>query len=315
MPKAGRGPFSSPAARERSADRRGEGLRAVTPYLYLLPALVVMATFTYMPLARGFELSFFSWNMVAPVRPFVGVGNYVELLSSPEFWGATVNTALYIAVILLLTFVAPLGVAVLLASIKGVAGRVYQSVIFSPTVISLATAAVIWLWILNPIDGVINVVLKQLGAAGPSWLQDSSTVLLAVAMVTAWKSFGYNLLLFVAGLLSIPKAPVDAALVDGASAWQLLWYVRLPLLSPTMLFVLVTTVVLAAQQVFIPIQILTRGGPSGASTNLVYSIYEYGFQFFRVGIASALAMIVFLLFLALTWAQIRLLEGRVNYDS
>jgi sn-glycerol 3-phosphate transport system permease protein len=279
-----------------------------------MPALVVLAFFTYLPLARTFELSFFTWNMVSPTRPFVGLGNYAELLTGREFWGATLNTALYIVVILLMTFVAPLGVAVLLAGMKGAVGRVYQAVIFSPTVISLATAAVIWLWILNPIDGVINVVLKQLHLAGPSWLQDSRTVLVAVAMVTAWKSFGYNLLLFVAGLLAIPKAPVEAALVDGASAWQLLWHVRLPLLSPTMLFVLVTTVVLAAQQVFIPIQILTRGGPSGASTTLVYSIYEYGFQFFRVGIASALAVVVFLLFLALTWVQIRLLEGRVNYD-
>lgn len=312
MPKQGMvPPIPSPSGQKR---KKGPGfLRSATPFFYILPGLLPLLLFTYLPLLRTFQLSLYEWNMVSPQWRFVGFGNYHTLLTGEEFWLAGWNTLLYVVGMLVFSVVAPLTLAVLVTRATGGLQTLYKGVLFSPAVISFAVAAITWLWIFNPIDGVLNRLLLDLGVTGPSWLNNPRWVIPAILVICSWKLIGYNFVIFAAGLASIPNEFYDAAKVDGASGFQQFWRISWPLLSPTTFFVLVTTVIYADQQTLIPIQILTQGGPNKASTNLVYLIFQYGFQFFETGIASALATLVFLLFIAATLIQQKLLERFVHY--
>lgn len=290
------------------------GVRAIAPYLYILPAFLPLIVFTYWPLLRTVQLSLYDWNMVSPEWQFIGGKNYETLLGSGDFWLACWNTVLYVSGMLVFSIILPLALAVLLTRVTGRLQTVYKVILFSPAVISFAVAAITWLWIFNSIDGVLNRLLLMLGTAGPAWLNDPRWVIPAILIISAWKLLGYNLIIFAAGFAGIPGEYYDAAKVDGASAFQQFWCISWPLLTPTTFFVLVTTVIFAGQQTLIPIQILTQGGPNKASTNLVYLIFQYGFQFFETGLASALATLVFLLFTGVTLLQQRLLQRFVHYE-
>lgn len=289
-------------------------IRRSGPYWYILPAFLPLLVFTYLPLVRTVQLSLYDWNMVSPRWHFSGVRNYATLLAGEDFWLACWNTVLYVVGMLLFSIVLPLALAVLLARVAGPLQTVYKVILFSPAVVSFAVAAITWLWIFNPIDGVLNRLLFMLGTAGPAWLNNPRWVIPAILIISAWKLLGYNLIIFAAGLAGIPGEYYDAAKVDGASGVQQFWRISWPLLTPTTFFVFVTTVIYAGQQTLIPIQILTQGGPNKASTNLVYLIFQYGFQFFDTGLASALATLVFLLFTGVTIIQQRLLERFVHYE-
>jgi sn-glycerol 3-phosphate transport system permease protein len=282
--------------------------------LYILPAFLPLVAFVYFPLGRTFQLSLYDWNMVSPQWRFAGAANYQALLTGEEFWMACWNTVLYVVGMLIFSIVIPLTLAVLLTRIAGGLQTLYKAILFSPAVISFAVAAITWLWIFNPIDGLLNRLLLELGIAGPSWLNNPRWVIPTILIICSWKLIGYNFVIFAAGLAGIPNEYYDAAKVDGASAFQQFWRISWPLLTPTTFFVLVTTVIYADQQTLIPIQILTQGGPNKASTNLVYLIFQYGFQFFETGLASALATLVFLLFTGITVLQQRLLERFVHYE-
>lgn len=293
--------------------RSSRWLRQAAPYLYILPGFLPLVAFVYFPLGRTFQLSLYDWNMVSPQWRFAGTANYQALLTGEEFWMACWNTVLYVVGMLIFSIVVPLTLAVLLTRIAGGLQTLYKAILFSPAVISFAVAAITWLWIFNPIDGLLNRLLLELGTAGPSWLNNPRWVIPAILIICSWKLIGYNFVIFAAGLAGIPNEYYDAAKVDGASAFQQFWRISWPLLTPTTFFVLVTTVIYADQQTLIPIQILTQGGPNKASTNLVYLIFQYGFQFFETGMASALATVVFLLFIAVTLIQQKLLERFVHY--
>jgi len=297
-----------------TSNRLSGWLRHAAPYLYILPAFLPLVAFVYFPLGRTFQLSLYDWNMVSPQWRFAGAANYQALLTGEEFWMACWNTVLYVVGMLIFSIVIPLTLAVLLTRIAGGLQTLYKAILFSPAVISFAVAAITWLWIFNPIDGLLNRLLLELGIAGPSWLNNPRWVIPTILIICSWKLIGYNFVIFAAGLAGIPNEYYDAAKVDGASAFQQFWRISWPLLTPTTFFVLVTTVIYADQQTLIPIQILTQGGPNKASTNLVYLIFQYGFQFFETGLASALATLVFLLFTGITVLQQRLLERFVHYE-
>ncbi len=289
--------------------------RGPAAYLYAIPALVFLILFTYWPMLRTLQLSFYRWNMVAPVKVYVGLENFRALAVSPDFWIAAANTVKYLLAVLPLAVGGPLLVAVLLANVSARLQGALKVILFSPSIVSFAVGCMVWLWILNPIDGIANRLLAALGLTGRSWLSDPDWALWTIVLLMAWKSFGYNLVIFLAGLAAIPQEYHDAAAVDGATPWQGFRHITWHLLSPTTLFVLLSTLVATAQHTFTPIQILTEGGPSRSTTNLVYVIYEYGFQFFQTGLASAAAIVMFGVFLGATWAQFRLLERFVHYES
>jgi ABC-type sugar transport system permease subunit len=267
--------------------------------------------FKYWPMVFSFVLSLLKWNFISPVREFVGLDNFVGLFQRDTFMIALKNTPIYTAALLPLYIALPLVLAVVLAAVASERLRsTYKAVIFSPTVLSFAITCMVWLWIFNPIDGVLNKILALFGLAPVSWLSDARYALWAIVLVSGWKAFGYNLVLFFAALASIPNDYIEAAQIDGAPSWQLFWKIKWPLLSPTMFFALITTVIYAAERAFIPINILTKGGPYESTTNLSYAIYLFGFNFFDAGLASAAATITFVLFIIITG-----LELLVHYET
>ncbi len=304
-----------PFSRARVA-RVGRHRRAIlTGYLYLLPVILLTGVFVYLPLLASFVLSFYDWNLVAPTWIPVGWQNYTELFRSRAFWLALVNTGKAAAAFTLLTVLVPMVLAVLVLQVPPRLRKIYQVVLFSPTVISMAIACAIWLWIYHPLYGVLNTLLRLLGIDGPRWLSSSDWAIWSIINVTVWKTFGYNFVLYMAGLLAIPQQMNEAARVDGAAEWQVFRHVTWPLLAPTTLFVFLTTFILAPQNLFIPTQIFTQGGPNEASNNLGYIVYQLGFEYFRVGYASAAATVIFLVFLGLTVIQFYLAERRIHYGA
>ena len=290
--------------------RRREHL---TAYLYLAPGLALTAVFVYWPLVASATLSFYDWNLVSPTWVAVGWQNYRELIASRAFRLSLLNTGKAAVALTALTVVLPLFLAVAVLRVSGRWRDVYRVVLFSPTVISMAIACAIWLWMFHPLHGVINSLLRLVGLPGPAWLSSGDSAIWAIVLVTVWKTFGFNFVLYVAGLLAIPAEMYEAARVDGASEPRLFRHVTLPLLAPTTLFVFLTTFILSPQNLFVPTQILTQGGPNEASNNLGYLVYQLGFEYFRVGYACAAATLIFLVFLALAALQFYLAESRVHY--
>jgi sn-glycerol 3-phosphate transport system permease protein len=313
---AGSGTVTLAVARARSRGRARRGWRAVAvAYLYLGPAAVLTAVFVYWPLLASAVLSFYDWNLVSPDRVAVGWQNYRDLVQSRAFRLSLVNTGQAAVALTILTVVAPLVLAVLVLQVTPRWRNVYRVVLFSPTVISMAIACAIWLWMFHPLYGVLNAGLRLAGLPAPAWLSSSDWAIWSIVLVTVWKTFGFNFVIYTAGLLAIPAELYQAARVDGASDAQLFRHITLPLLAPTTLFVLLTTFVLGPQNLFIPTQILTQGGPNEASNNVGYLVYQLGFEYFRVGYASAAAMLIFLVFLVLTAVQFLLAERRIHYGG
>ena len=300
----------APAAR-----RRGRvGAATLVPALFIGPAGALLFVFVYWPMLYTFYLSLLDWNLVSPVADFVGWANYRLLLHEPIFWIATRNTLIYLAVLLPIELCFPLALALLLQSIARHRLRtLYESLIFSPTVLSFGIASIVWVWMFNPLGGALGRLCRIVGLPAIPWLNDAATSLWAIVLVSAWKAFGYNLLIFLAALANIPGEYLEAARIDGASPWTAFRWVTWPLLGPTTFFVLVTTAIFTGTQVFIPIHVLTHGGPYNSSTHLMYLIYQYGFEFFQIGPASAASVLTFLGFLLLTYLQVKYVERFVHY--
>jgi ABC-type sugar transport system permease subunit len=298
------------AARPR-ARRRAWGT-AARPWLYLAPAFLIYALFWVGPAAYSLYLSFFDWDMVSPQKTFVYLDNYRRVLADPVFRVSLLNTVVYVGATVLLATSIGLGLALLIQSRRR--GReVYRFVVFMPVVTSITVIALIWLFLFNTQVGVLNQTLALLGVAGPNWLNSPATALLAIVLVSVWKGFGYNVILFTAGLDGIDRQLYEAAALDGAGRWGAFRHVTWPLLGPVTLFVVVVGVI-ASFQVFATVQIMTRGGPANATNVLVYHIWEAAFRFFDVGYAAALATLLALLVGGLTVLQIRRGEAHVHYQ-
>lgn len=286
------------------------------PYLYLAPALIPVGIFVYYPLIKSLEISFFNWNMVSPNREWVGLDNYKTLLTDSQFWQSVVNTGIYTVLLLLLLLVAPFFVAYAITQVRGRVEAFYKSAIFVPTVLSLAVSAIVFLWILNPISGSVNHFLALIGLPQINWISDPKWALISMVIITSWKTFGYHFILLLSGVLSVPQDVVEAARVDGVSSnFGLIRRIYVPLSSGTILFVFVITIVFGIQWSFVPIQMLTNGGPDGATTHLVYTVYQYAFQFFKSGLSSAAAVLTFLVFSVLIIFQAFVMERRVHYEN
>lgn len=297
--------------RTRIRDARWE---AAAPYLFVLPALTLMLLFIYWPLIDSLYLSVLDWNFVSPVRTFVGGRNFTNLAADKNFRQALGNTGIYLLALGPMQVLLPLALALLLWPIRNArAQTAYRAVLFTPTVMSLAVAAVCWLWIFNPIQGVLNQALGVIGTQRISWLTDPRVAIWCIILVSAWKVLGFNLLLYLAALEAVPTEYLEAAALDGASGWQLFRHIRWPLITPTFFFVLVTTVIFVNDETFGAINVLTDGGPFQHTSNVLYYLYERGFRFFQVGQASAVAVLVVIAVMALTWAQFRYVERHVYY--
>ncbi len=286
--------------------------RKMWGWVFVMPQVIGLVLFALIPLFMSFGLSFFDWDGIAPNMNFVGIENYVKQLGNEDFIKSLKNTVIYSAMYIPIDMVLALLLALAVQKIKG--KTLYRLLYFMPVVTGSVSVGIIWTWIFNKDFGLINNVLKSIGIDGPGWLSDPKIVLLSIVIVSIWWNVGYNMVLLLAGLQNIPETYYEAAKLDGASKRQIFFSITIPMLSPTLFFVLITTII-SSFQVFDQAFVMTSGGPVKSSYTLVFHIYQNAFVNFRMGSACAASMILFLLILIITLIQMYGSKKWVNYEQ
>lgn len=271
--------------------------------LFLGPSLVGVVLFVAGPIVASLALAFSSWDLLTPPT-FVGLRNFERLSRDLEFWAALRHTVTFLAGYVPLVLVAGLAVAVALNG-RVPARGVFRAIYFLPVVTSWVAVALVWRWLLNPQFGLVNAWLAQVGVQGPAWLFDPNWAMASVILTSIWKDTGYVMVILLAGLQGIPRVYYEAADIDGASRAQQLRHVTVPLLAPAIFFAL-TISLINSFQVFDQVYVMTGGGPAGATTVLVERIVKQAFSFSRMGYASAMSWVLFVLIFATTFAFSRL---------
>lgn len=269
-------------------------------YGLLLPALVGIGVFTVVPMLGSLGLSFLQWDLLGSPR-WVGVANYVDLLADPLFWQVLTQTFGFVVLYVALD----LGLALALASAldrqrRGLAW--IRAAYFLPVVTSMVAGAILWGWLLDPRVGLCNALLAYVGIGPVRWLSDSRWALPSLVVVSVWKHLGYDMLLVLAGLQAVPAAQLEAASLDGASAWQRFRHVTMPSLAPTLVMVGMLATI-RAFQTFDTVYLLTEGGPQRRTTIAGFWLFQNAFTFFKLGKASALAYLMFLVLAGLSVLQ------------
>ena len=283
--------------------------REVAAWSFLAPGLLHLAAFTVGPLAFAAWLSMHRWSLVDPARPFIGFDNYTALAGNAAFWNALVNTALF-TLHVPFSMALALGLALLVRR-PGRSATMARAAFFLPSITSLVAVAMVWQWILNEEYGLANALLGAIGLPGVRWLSSPSIALVSIMIVATWTTVGFQTVLFHAGLTAIPRELYDAARIDGASAWRQFVHVTLPGLRPTLVFVLITSVI-GSFQVFGTVYVMTGGGPLHATDVAVFHIYEEAWELQRVGSAAAMSWTLFAVIFAVTWLHFRTLERRAD---
>jgi multiple sugar transport system permease protein len=275
-------------------------------WLFVLPALLMIAVFFFLPVLAALGLSLTDFDIYALARldnlRFVGGGNYLRLLQTPLFWKALGNTLFFVIAGVPLSIAVSLASALLLHSAVARGKAIFRTALFAPVVTTLVAVAVIWNYLLHTRYGLINYVLGLAGIHPIDWLGDPSWAMPAIILFAVWKNFGFNMVIFLAALQSIPEELYEASRIEGATIPQQLRFVTLPALAPTL--VLVSTLTMAGYfQLFAEPYVMTQGGPLQSTTSILYFMYEEGFKWWNLGSASAVAFLLFLLVLAVTMAQ------------
>ena len=283
---------------------------ALTVLAFLLPSAIPLLLFVLGPMVAAAWISLNKWNLLSPMQ-FVGLDNYTKLLSDPRTGDVFLHTLYYVAGYLPLVYIG--GLALALALNTALKGRSFlRGVYFLPVVTSWIVVALVWRWLLNPSNGIVNTVLAFFGIEGPGWWTDPAWAMPSIILASAWKDLGFVMVILLAGLQAINTDLYDAAKVDGAGWWRRLVSVTLPLLSPSTFFVFVISLI-NGFQVFDQVYAMTGGGPNGASQVVVQQIYDLTFRYQRAGEASALSWILFIAILAITLIQVRGQRRWVTY--
>ncbi len=284
--------------------------RRIHPAWWLIaPALGAIGLFFVVPVAAGFLLSLTDFDVYAVARPdrmrVVGLANYAHLVHDPRFWTALRNTFYFVLV------GGPLSVAVSLVAALLLDARLvrwkpfFRTVLFLPVVTTLVAVAIVWRALYHPRAGLLNQLLAAVGVSPIDWLGDPRWAMPAIVLLAVWKNFGFNMIIFLAGLQSVPERLHEAARLDGARAWQRFVHVTLPLLAPTFGFVALTTTI-GYLQLFAEPYVMTQGGPAESTLSVVLFMYEEGFRWWNLGYAAAIAFVLFAIILALTLVQLAL---------
>ncbi len=319
--------------KNKISKRHRELLRA---FVYIAPAAAIILVFRVLPIVAAFGVSFY-YVMMGKIVGFAGFSQYLMLLSDSEFWNALLNTTYFVIGTVPVSLFLSLFVAVLLNQ-KIRALGLYRTIYFLPVVTSLVAVAIVWKWIFHPRLGLFNsfleaihlnpmmwleeprgifaILASNVGIELPSWMAGPSLALVAITITNLWRGIGYNIVIFLAGLQSIPNEYYEAARIDGANRFQTFWKVTWPLISPTTFYVVIMTTIVSFQ-VFTLVYLMTGspvGGPLGTTKVLVYYIFEKGFESGGdMGYASCVALVLFVIVLGLTLIQRRLIEHRVHY--
>jgi multiple sugar transport system permease protein len=278
-------------------------------WLFLTPALLVLGVFFLLPViaALGLSLTDFDLYALADIRNlrFVALGNYWELLQRPLFWSALGHTVYFVAVGVPLSMGASLGAALLLNSPLARCKPFFRTALFAPVVTTVVAVALIWRYLFNTKYGMANHVLGSIGIHPVDWLGDPHWAMPTIILFAVWKNFGYNMIIFLAGLQAIPADLYEAARIDGASLLQQFRHITLPMLRPTLLMVSILTVS-GYFQLFAEPYVMTEGGPLQSTTSVLYLMYEEGFKWWNLGSASAVAFLLFVIMFGVTALMLRL---------
>ncbi|MGN6518269.1 MAG: carbohydrate ABC transporter permease [Dokdonella sp.] len=278
-------------------------------WLFTLPALLVIGLFFFVPVLAAFVLSLTDFDLYAladlHTLRFVGLGNYSDVLRAPLFWKALVNTFYFVGVGVPLSIAASLGAALLLDARVARWKGVFRTALFAPVVTTVVAVAVIWRYLLHTRYGLINYLLAKAGIAPIDWLGDPHWSMPAIILFAVWKNFGYNMVILLAALQTVPAELREAARIDGANALQQFRHVTLPLLRPALLLVAIITVA-GYFQLFAEPYVMTRGDPLQSTVSVLYYMYEEGFKWWSLGRATAIAFLLFALILAVTRVLVRM---------
>ncbi len=302
---------------------RTSGFRAALPFL--LPSLIGFFVFSLIPIAATLLISLTSWDGLSRLtlasdfqgfmkQYYVGFQNYASIFTGDEFWQVIRNTLKFVVLYIPIMLVVSLGVAAILNSkVRGVG--FFRVVYYIPVITSWVAGSLIWRWVLNPQYGILNAMLSAVGIQGPQWLQSPQWAMPAIVLASVWKDMGYFGLMLLAGLQGINRDYYEAAAIDGAGRVKRFFKITLPLLTPTIFFVLIISMI-NSFQIFPQVVIMTPdGGPGGSTMVMVERIYKYGFTYYKMGVASALSWILFLIIMVLTFVQMKLQHRWVNYDD
>jgi multiple sugar transport system permease protein len=286
--------------------------KALVVAAFLGPSFVALVAFSLGPMVGTVWVSFQEWNLIRDAE-FIGLANYRELWGDEEFRRALRNTVYYLVGYLPLVTAGGLGLALLVNQrLRGVS--IFRGMYFLPVVTSWVVVALLWKWILNPRDGVVNWLLGLLGIDGPGWWTSTTWAMPSIILASAWKDLGFVMVILVAGLQSIPETLYEAARIDGAGSWRRFRSVTLPMLTPSLFFVLIISLI-NGFQVFDQVWVMTEGGPVGSSTVVVEQIVKNTFSYGRAGYASAQSVVLFVIILLVTAVQLRLQKRWVFYGE
>ena len=278
---------------------------------FVVPALIPLTLFWISPILRSMLLSLTDWDYMSPSYSFVGLSNYVALFKDTRFYSALWNTFVFGIGTVIPTIIGGMILALLLQ--KAFRGDgIFKFILFSPWITPTVAISIVWTWIYEPDVGIANHVLKFFHLPALQWINSSSTAMLAVIIVTVWKSLGYAMIFYITALEKVPKELYEANALDGANSWQRFRDVTLPCISPTTFFLVIITMV-NSLQAYDQIQILTQGGPSGSTRTLLYMYYQLGFEEFNMGQATAVAMILILITVMLSLIQFVVSKKWVHY--
>ncbi len=298
------------AGKRKSTLRKGE-LR--TALLFSAPAMLPILVFWIYPIIRSLMISFTDWDYISPTYNYVWLENYASILDSSGFVKSIQVTLLFA----LYTVIPSLAVGLLLALFfqKAFPGRsVYRSLIFSPWVTPTVAVSIVWIWLFNVDTGLLNRLLSMAGLPEGKWLSSRETALLSVSLVTVWKSLGYTMIFYASALEKVPRQLYEAASIDGANAWDRFLHVTFPGISPTTFFLMVMMTI-NSLQAYDQIQILTQGGPAGSTRTLLYLYYQYAFEKYRMGEATAIAAVLMVITVGLSVLQFVGSRKWVSYEQ
>ena len=288
-------------------NRRKEALVALT---MLAPNLIGLIIFMVIPAIASIVIGFTNWNMVSSPS-FVGFGNFKELFSDGLFWKTLKNTSIYVFWKVPVNVFISLVIATLMN--KKMYGRgLFRAILFLPMIASSVSVALLWQPLFDTTNGVLNVALRAIGLNGSKWIYSEKTSMMSLVMVALWKEIGYYMVMFLAGLQNIPSTYYEAADIDGASPVQKFFRITVPLISPTTFFVVIISII-GSFQIFDLTTVLTAGGPADSTYTTIMYVYKAGFNFFRMGYASAISTILFIIILILTLLQNSLSKKWVYY--
>ena len=303
-----------PLRKSRTAGKRKMGntaLRWTLPYLMILPAMLIFMVFVIYPVFYMLYVSFFDWNMIADME-FIGLKNYLDMFTDREFWKVLGNTFRFMLMMVPATIVLSLAIALYLKR-NTRSNRILQNVMFMPNIVSLVSISFIWMWMMDEDRGLFNFVLSLFGVDPVNWLGDPNVAMLSLVIVNVWKSLGYYVLIFVAALQGIPQYLYEAAALDRARPVSTFFRITLPMLSPT-LFFLILTGIIGSFKTFECVSLMTAGGPADATNTMVYELYQQGFVYYHTGYASAMGVVLMLIVGFMTLIYFSLLQKKVHYQ-